>query len=99
MKITKKIMKCTYCNSSKPRYSSVLIGFIVILSILCCVMCIWCKRSEPEGKAITNDYCYVIAKIDGHDYIIGGLIGKYGSGLTHSESCSCKKRKELNEIN
>ena len=84
-------MKCTYCNSSKPRYSSILIGFIVILSILCCVMCINCKRSEPEGRAVNNNYWYVIAKIDGHDYVISGVTGCYGVGLTHSESCSCKK--------
>ena len=62
----------------------------VALVLFCCIF-IGCKRSESEGRAVTNDYCYVIAKIDGHDYIIGGLIGKYGTGLTHSESCSCKK--------
>ena len=79
-------------NYIKPGWDSILIT--IVASIMICVMCIYClgpKRSEPEGKAVTNDYCYVIAKIDGHDYIIGGLIGKYGVGLTHSESCSCKK--------
>ena len=84
-------MKCTYCNSSKPWYSSVLIGFIVILSILCCVMCVGCKRSEPEGRAVNNNYWYIIAKIDGHDYIISGVGLRDGVGLTHSESCPCKK--------
>lgn len=54
-------------------------------------MCIACKRSEPEGRAVYNDYWYVIAKIDGHDYIIGGIDGCRGAGLTHSESCPCKK--------
>lgn len=84
-------MKCTYCNSSKPWYSSVLIGFIVILSILCCVMCVGCKRNEPEGRAVNNNYWYIIAKIDGHDYIISGVGLRDGVGLTHSESCPCKK--------
>ena len=54
-------------------------------------MCIGCKRSEPEGRAVNNNYWYIIAKIDGHDYIISGVNGCYGVGLTHSESCPCKK--------
>ena len=81
-------------NLIKPSYSSLIIT--IALSIILCVMFIKCeiftsKDDAPEGKAVTNDYCYVIATIDGHDYIIGGLIGKYGVGLTHSESCQCKK--------
>lgn len=77
-------------NSIKPSCSSIII--IVVLSILLCIgFFVGCKRSKSEGRAVANDYCYVIAKIDGHDYIIGGLIGKYGTGLTHSESCPCKK--------
>ena len=78
-------------NLIKPGWDSILIT--VVASIMICAMCycVGCKKSEPEGKIVTNDYCYVIVKIDGHDYIIGGLIGKYGVGLTHSESCQCKK--------
>lgn len=77
-------------NLIKSGCGPILIMFVVA-SITIYVMCIWCKTIKSEGRAVYNDYCYVIAKIDGHDYIIGGLIGKYGTGLTHSESCPCKK--------
>lgn len=50
-----------------------------------------CKKVEPEGRAVANSYWYVIAKIDGHDYVISGIHGCYGAGVTHSESCPCKK--------
>ena len=56
-------------------------------------MCIGCKRSEPESRAVNNNYWYIIAKIEGHDYIISGVYRCYGVGLTHSESCLCKKGK------
>ena len=80
-------------NSIKPSWSSIAITVVasIMICAMICTVCIGCKERKPEGRAVTNDYCYVIAKIDGHDYIIGGLIGKYGAGLTHSESCSCKK--------
>ena len=81
-------MKCTYCNSSKPRYSLLIIVGLFIL--LCISLFVGYKRSEPEGRAVTNDYWYVIAKIDGHDYVMGGLYRTSGAGLTHSESCRCK---------
>lgn len=63
---------------------------VVALVLFCCIF-IGCKRSEPEGRAVNNNYWYIIAKIDGHDYIISGVNGRDGVGLTHSESCSCKK--------
>ena len=90
-------MKCNYCNSSKPSYSLLIIVGLFIL--FCISFFVGCKRGEPEGIAVKNSYWYIIAKIDGHDYVIGGMYGTYGTGLTHSESCSCKKGKELNEIN
>lgn len=76
-------------NLIKPRWDSIIIT--VVVSIILCVMCIWCKMIKSEGRAVYNDYWYVIAKIDGHDYIIGGIDECRGAGLTHSESCSCKK--------
>ena len=79
-------------NLIKPSCSSTII--IVVLSILLCVMfySIRCETvSKPEGRTVANDYWYTIAKIDGHEYVIGGTIGQHGVGLTHSESCSCKK--------
>lgn len=78
-------------NLSKLGCGSILI--IVVAAITICVMCIWCKMLKSEGRAVYNDYWYVIAKIDGHDYIIGGIDGCRGAGLTHSESCPCKKGK------
>ena len=68
-------------------------GFILISVVAFIVMCIWYKTIKSEGRAVNNDYWYVIAKIDGHDYIIGGIDGCRGAGLTHSESCLCKKGK------
>lgn len=78
-------------NLIKPGFSSILIT--VVMSILLCVMLTGCKINKSEGRAVTYDYWYVIAKIDGHDYVIGGVAGHSGTGLTHSESCSCKKGK------
>ena len=76
-------------NLIKPSWSSIAIT--VVASIMICAMCVGCKINKSEGRAIYNDYWYVIAKIDGHDYVIGGIDGCRGVGLTHSESCSCKK--------
>lgn len=76
-------------NSIKPGWDAILIT--VVAFIMICAMCVGCKKVEPEGRAVENSYWYVIAKIDGHDYIISGVTGCYGVGVTHSESCSCKK--------
>lgn len=78
-------------NLIKPGWDAILIA--VVASIMICAMCIlwWKERTQPEGKAVNENYWYIIAKIDGHDYIISGVNGRDGVGLTHSESCPCKK--------
>lgn len=76
-------------NLIKPGWDSILIT--VVGCIMLCGMVIGCKRSEPESRAVNNNYWYIIAKIEGHDYVISGVYGCYGVGVTHSESCLCKK--------
>ena len=78
-------------NYIKPGWDSILITIVASIMICAMCVCVGCKRSEPEGRAVNNNYWYIIAKIDGHDYVISGVTGCYGVGLTHSESCSCKK--------
>lgn len=67
----------------------IITGIAIIL--FCCILIGDEKESKPKGVNITSDYWYNIVKIDGHDYIIAGIVGYRGSGLTHSESCPCKK--------
>lgn len=76
-------------NLIKPSWSSILITVVGCITL--CGMVIGCKERKPEGRAVNNNYWYIIAKIDDHDYIISGVNGRDGVGLTHSESCSCKK--------
>ena len=70
-------------------FLSIIAG--VVLVLFCYILIGDGKESKPEGVNITSDYWYNIVKIDGHDYIIAGIAGYRGSGLTHSESCPCKK--------
>lgn len=85
-----KTMKGIYDNLSKLQ-CPLLISAAVVLITLLCIMCVGCKERKPEGREVNNNYWYIIAKIDSHDYIISGATGRDGVGLTHSESCSCKK--------
>lgn len=60
------------------------------------------KEQHQEYRVATVIYsdmktCCFILKHEGHDYILG-LYGNGGIEIVHSESCSCKKGKELNEI-
>ena len=63
----------------------------VVLVLFCCIFIGNKKESKPESTNITSDYWYKTAEIDGHAYIIVGIVGQRSAGVTHSESCPCKK--------
>ena len=75
-----------------------------ILIFICIIFCLFgCKKQHQEYNrlyaVIYRDMktTLAIVKHEGHDYILG-LYGSGGIEIVHSESCSCKKGKELNEI-
>ena len=76
-----------------------------ILIFICIIFCLFgCEKQHQEyynslGTVLYSDMrtLCVILKHEGHDYILARYAGS-GIEIVHSESCSCIKGKELNEI-
>ena len=64
---------------------------LVIASALCLAGCEEYEQVQPNGKYSNPTIGVIIysIEIEGHDYIV--FNGYRKGGITHSESCPCKK--------